>query len=492
MTSQYNLSQIGQTYAQTAAEISAGVTPTNYGYPFGHVHRYGAVGNGVTDDSVAIQTAVASGAKNIIFGNGLTYKANIALTSSSQYINIVFNLNGSTLTSNTGTVLKINKFNGFSISNGTIDGQSGSATYGLQVGDGGTSGADASNLYLFNVTFTSFSNSCVNSLNISYSVLENCYFNPYSGSCLTGTFYSCLDIGSQYAAWTNGVVMTSSSGFTFDRSYFYTQVTATPASCVTLTDCDHFEFLNCTIEPLVTCTTAQVYINSSSTYSSDVHFTACYWLGDLAAARNSDSIKTAGTVHRLRLIKNDFYIVGSGYYNLNIGSTGQAFEIWDCYRTSHYNEATRSNMTINNPGNQEYYNQNLGTLSLGNASTSKGLFVTRSDGTLQNAGQLYYNDYWQFVTAGTNALAVNLTSVNPGRDNVSTLGNSSFRWQNLYCTYQKFTPVTVASLGGAGAVGIGGKAFVSDATATTFASIVVGGGTNNVPVYSDGTNWRIG
>ena len=178
MTSQYNLSQIGQTYAQTAAEISAGVTPTNYGYPFGHVHRYGAVGNGVTDDSVAIQTAVASGAKNIIFGNGLTYKANIALTSSSQYINIVFNLNGSTLTSNTGTVLKINKFNGFSISNGTIDGQSGSATYGLQVGDGGTSGADASNLYLFNVTFTSFSNSCVNSLNISYSVLENCYFNP--------------------------------------------------------------------------------------------------------------------------------------------------------------------------------------------------------------------------------------------------------------------------------------------------------------------------
>ena len=56
----------------------------------------------------------------------------------------------------------------------------------------------------------------------------------------------------------------------------------------------------------------------------------------------------------------------------------------------------------------------------------------------------------------------------------------------------QFTPVTVASLPGAGAVGIGGKAFVSDATATTFASIVVGGGTNNVPVYSDGTNWRIG
>jgi hypothetical protein len=36
------------------------------------------------------------------------------------------------------------------------------------------------------------------------------------------------------------------------------------------------------------------------------------------------------------------------------------------------------------------------------------------------------------------------------------------------------------------------RGFVSDANATTFASVVAGGGTNKVPVYSDGTNWRIG
>ena len=38
----------------------------------------------------------------------------------------------------------------------------------------------------------------------------------------------------------------------------------------------------------------------------------------------------------------------------------------------------------------------------------------------------------------------------------------------------------------------GSRAVVSNATVTTFASIVVGGGSNTVPVYSDGTNWRIG
>lgn len=38
----------------------------------------------------------------------------------------------------------------------------------------------------------------------------------------------------------------------------------------------------------------------------------------------------------------------------------------------------------------------------------------------------------------------------------------------------------------------GMRAFVTDATATTFASAVAGGGANGVPVFHDGTNWRIG
>lgn len=49
---------------------------------------------------------------------------------------------------------------------------------------------------------------------------------------------------------------------------------------------------------------------------------------------------------------------------------------------------------------------------------------------------------------------------------------------------------TVATLPAAG--NAGAREFVSDATATTFASTVVGGGTNGVPVYDDGTVWRIG
>jgi hypothetical protein len=52
--------------------------------------------------------------------------------------------------------------------------------------------------------------------------------------------------------------------------------------------------------------------------------------------------------------------------------------------------------------------------------------------------------------------------------------------------------VAGTALPSASTVGVGARAFVSDATATTYASAYTGSGSNKVPVYSDGTVWRIG
>lgn len=49
---------------------------------------------------------------------------------------------------------------------------------------------------------------------------------------------------------------------------------------------------------------------------------------------------------------------------------------------------------------------------------------------------------------------------------------------------------TVSTLPAAG--NAGARDFVTDATSTTFASVVAGGGANKVPVFDDGSNWRIG
>jgi hypothetical protein len=51
---------------------------------------------------------------------------------------------------------------------------------------------------------------------------------------------------------------------------------------------------------------------------------------------------------------------------------------------------------------------------------------------------------------------------------------------------------TVATLPGASVVSTGARAFVTNSSVTTFNSVVAGGGSSGVPVFFDGTNWRVG
>jgi hypothetical protein len=54
------------------------------------------------------------------------------------------------------------------------------------------------------------------------------------------------------------------------------------------------------------------------------------------------------------------------------------------------------------------------------------------------------------------------------------------------------TPVTVSALPSAATAGAGARAFVTDANSITFNAAAVGGGANNMPVFSNGTGWFIG
>lgn len=59
-------------------------------------------------------------------------------------------------------------------------------------------------------------------------------------------------------------------------------------------------------------------------------------------------------------------------------------------------------------------------------------------------------------------------------------------------SYIKVSPVAFANLPAAATAGAGARAFVTDSNTATFAATVAGGGANQVPVYSDGTNWKVG
>lgn len=93
------------------------------------------------------------------------------------------------------------------------------------------------------------------------------------------------------------------------------------------------------------------------------------------------------------------------------------------------------------------------------------------------------------VIGGSGTIA-SVSSLNDAGNTYQPLGlNGSVLLPNCPIRLKSYT---VATLPSASSSGAGATAFVTDANATTFASIVASGGANGVPVYSDGTNWRIG
>lgn len=113
----------------------------------------------------------------------------------------------------------------------------------------------------------------------------------------------------------------------------------------------------------------------------------------------------------------------------------------------------------------------------------------------------------QIMSGGTVALAINtsqliafgpsaaFTSSFPALKRSTTIAQFRLGDDSDYAPIEASTTrtakaFTVATLPAAGSPGR--RAYVTDANATVFLSIVAGGGANIVPVFDDGTNWVIG
>jgi len=105
------------------------------------------------------------------------------------------------------------------------------------------------------------------------------------------------------------------------------------------------------------------------------------------------------------------------------------------------------------------------------------------------------NTYLGYRTVGsgianTNEMVIGYNAVGNG-SNTTTIGNTSTTLTRVFGVIQS-TTYTVASLPSATTSGVGARAFVTDALAPTFGATVMTGGAVATPVYSDGTNWKVG
>jgi hypothetical protein len=118
-----------------------------------------------------------------------------------------------------------------------------------------------------------------------------------------------------------------------------------------------------------------------------------------------------------------------------------------------------------------------------NQTTANTFTVAPVRNDVANVNQvMFYNTTSKEITYGnTISVAGNITT-----GNISTTGNIQSNGLMQTRVY------TVDNLPNAQTSGIGARAFVSDSSIVSFNSLVSNGGTAAVPVFSDGTAWRVG
>ena len=150
----------------------------------------------------------------------------------------------------------------------------------------------------------------------------------------------------------------------------------------------------------------------------------------------------------------------------------------------------------------------------GTPETQKANLQILGNHILNNAGGSYFASCAKAIVAETvaNAAQPNITSVGT-LNSLSVTGNTSLASNNFVVTANsvqlnsnvtvagtnivttstlKTTPTTFGLLPAASTVGAGARAFISDSSVTAFNQPAAGGGSNFMPVFSNGTSWYIG
>lgn len=329
---------------------------------------------------------------------------------------------------------------------------------------------------------------------------------------------------SQYAG--AGAQFFDSNGVPLNGGLIYTYLagTTTPATTYTSIDPANFPNTNPIVLDSAGRTPAQIWLTEGVSYKfvlqtalgvpikTDDNIFASYQLAfdvgvavGLGAGGVLDNIAVGNTALSSNITGASNTAIGNNALGANTDgrqNTAVGSEALDANTAGDYNVAVGySALTAATTAN---YNAGIGYRALNAVITGSNNTALGSDALLLATGGNNTAVGYQAgnsLTSGSNntVIGFDADASSATVSNEVTVGNSSvtsFRVPGLSLTFnvKYFNPgtLTVATLPTAATAGAGARAFVTDANATTFASIVAAGGANGVPVYSDGTNWRIG
>jgi hypothetical protein len=494
-----NSSQISYTPAGTGAVITNVQAKLRQ---YVSVKDFGAVGDGVTDDTAAIQAAMNFGG-NIYFPLG-TYIFNndISWTTSVQ-----IDMGGSTLkrgSSGTGPRLEPGGTS-FSIQNGTIDGNNSTVDFGHLLNLENS----AMVAYINNMTFKN--NVAGYTGSTATAGIDSDHINAYQFNSLTVTNCTFLLASRNGISVTTSATYVNISGNQFTNCYLFgiDVEPDTPASQMYKTIIvSENTFVNCGPR-------------SATNY---------VWDGGGPFAIQAPISPNTGIVEKLAIINN--VVRSSEFANPVVGRVEPYIKV-DAYQSLQFsdnlienidrtiiategasapivNTIISNNIWTNVQGTMEsalycYYSKNL--LLLGNNLTTvtySGINVSINDNSFNKNSITYAikatdNTPYSVVICGNTFKDYTTVIDTTNHATLYTIvGNQSYGQTTFVGAITNSTiegnsigtnNYTVATLP-AGTRGM--RWYVTNANSTTFGSVVAGGGTNVVPVFYNGSNWIIG
>jgi hypothetical protein len=131
---------------------------------------------------------------------------------------------------------------------------------------------------------------------------------------------------------------------------------------------------------------------------------------------------------------------------------------------------------------------NASNVGIGSAGLGPGLYLAFNSRLAVARDMLFA---WSGVSQDSSG-AVDTALARNGAGVVEVNNGTAGQFRDFLCRVVRTNPVTVAALPSAATAGEGARAFVTDADSTTFNAAAVGGGSNKVPVFSDGSVWKVG